>query len=227
MGAFRRFAPVPTTRAEPRCSGPGAGPGSNSVQATATTSAGQPLVGSPLSFSALAVEPPPASLVLRVAPSDAAQNEIPFERQPVVEVLDADLIPVPGVDVLASIASGGGTLGGATTVSSDASGRATYTNLTVVGATGPRTLRFSVAAPALEVASGTIQVGAGAPSKIIANAPAVYEGSVSSPVGPAPSVTVTDRAGNAVPGIESGSSRIATPRCPRKALPRTTSASRR
>ena len=180
----------------------GPDPGSNSVQATATTSSEQPLGGSPLTFSALAVESPPASLVLRIAPSDAAQNEIPFERQPVVEVLDADLIPVPGVEVVASIASGGGTLGGATTVSSDASGRATYTNLSVVGATGPRTLRFSMAAPALEVASGTIQMGAGAPSKIIANPPAVYEGTVNSPVGPAPSVTVTDRVGNAVPQVE-------------------------
>ncbi len=180
----------------------GPDPGPNGVQATATTSSGQPLAGSPLTFSALAVKPPPARLILRVAPSDAAQNDIPFARQPVIEVLDADLIPVPGVDVLASMISGSGTLGGVTTVSTDASGRATYTNLTVVGTTGPRTLRFTVAEPALEVTSGSIQIGAGAPSEVTANPPVLYEAIVNSPVAPAPSVTVKDRAGNPVPGVE-------------------------
>jgi adhesin/invasin len=180
----------------------GPDPGPNGVQAAATTSSGQPLAGSPLTLSALAVKPPPASLILRVAPSEAAQNDIPFERQPVIEVLDADLIPVPGVEVLASMTSGSGTLGGATTVTTDASGRATYTNLTVVGTTGPRILRFSVAEPSLEVTSGSIQIGAGAPSGVSANAPVAYEGIVNSPVAPAPSVTVKDRAGNTVPGVE-------------------------
>ena len=179
----------------------GTEPGAQSAQAAASGTTGSPLNGSPLTFSAQAVRPPPAKLVLRQAPSVSARNGIPLEQQPIVEVLDSDDQPVPQIQITAAIASGGGTLGGTTAVVSDASGRAAFTDLALGGPSGPRTLRFNVADPALEVVSGAIIVGAGGPSRITGVAPLTYQGTVSSPVDPSPSVIVKDAAGNPVPGI--------------------------
>jgi adhesin/invasin len=116
-------------------------------------------------------------------------------------VLDADDQPLPQVSVIASIASGGGSLSGTTSMASDAAGRASYSDLAILGTTGPRTLRFSVTDPALEVGSGTIQVTAGIASDIAGVPPLTYEGIVNSPVSPPPSVIVKDAAGNVVPGV--------------------------
>jgi adhesin/invasin len=174
--------------------------GTQTIQAAAAAS-GSDLNGSPLTFTAQAVIPSAASIVLRQAPPDTVRNGAVFERQPVVELLDADQQPVAGVEVTASIASGGGTLSGTATVATDPAGRASYTDLAVLGQAGPRTLRFSVAAPALDVATATIQVGAGAPSQLAAVEPLTYQATVNSPVSPAPSVVVRDAAGNVVPGV--------------------------
>ncbi len=179
----------------------GAQPGAQAVQAVAANSAGSALSGSPLTFSADAVRPPPARLLLLQAPPAVAQNGALFDRQPVVAVLDSDNQPVTEVDVTVSIASGVGLLTGTTTVSTDATGRATYGDLMILGAAGARTLRFSVSAPTLEIVSGTVEVGAGAPTQVVANAPMAYQGIVNSPVNPAPSVVVRDAAGNPVPGM--------------------------
>ncbi|HEV7365951.1 MAG TPA: Ig-like domain-containing protein, partial [Gemmatimonadales bacterium] len=176
-------------------------PGPQSAQATASGSTGNPLTGAPLTFTAQAVRPPPSRLVLRQAPSVAARNGVPLDQQPIIEVLDSEDQPVPQVQVTAAIASGGGTLSGNPAVVSDAAGRATYSDLALVGPGGPRTLRFSVAEPALEVVSGAIIVGAGGPARITGVAPLTYQGTVNSPVDPAPSVIVKDAAGNPVPGI--------------------------
>jgi adhesin/invasin len=175
--------------------------GTQSVQATASATSGSQLNNSPLTITAEAVRPPPARVVLRSAPSEAAQSGVQFDRQPVVEVLDADDQPILGVQVIASIASGGGTLSGTTGISSDAAGQATYTDLAIVGTKGPRTLRFSVTDPALEVASGTIEVLAGGAAELAGVEPLTYQGTVNSPVSPAPSVVVRDAAGNPVPGV--------------------------
>ena len=179
----------------------GTEPGAQSAQAAASGTSGSPLNGSPLTFAAQAVRPPPARIVLRQAPSVAARNGIPLEQQPIVEVLDSDDQPVPQVQVTAAIASGGGTLSGGTAVVSDAAGRAAYSDLALVGPSGARTLRFTVAEPALEVLSGAIIVGAGGPARLTGVAPLTYQGTVGSPVDPAPSVVVKDAAGNPVPGI--------------------------
>jgi adhesin/invasin len=179
----------------------GMDPGSQSAQAMATGTSGSQLKNSPLTFSAEAVRPPPAKLVIRQAPSVAARNGIPLDQQPIVEVLDADDQPVPQIQVTAAIASGGGTLSGTTAVMSDGSGRVSYTDLALVGSSGSRTLRFSVVDPALEVVSGAIILGAGVPTQLAGIPPLTYQGTVGSPVSPAPSVVVKDASGNGVPGI--------------------------
>jgi hypothetical protein len=179
----------------------GAEPGAQTVQAVGTNSAGSALNGSPLTFTAEAVQPPPARILLLQAPPILAQNGILFDRQPVVGILDPNNQPVAGVDVTVSIASGLGTLNGTTTVSTDAAGRAAYGDLTIQGPAGPRTLRFSVSAPALEIVSEPVQVGAGTAVNILGNQPLAYQGTVNSPVSPAPSVAVHDQSGNPVPGV--------------------------
>ncbi|MBA3346822.1 MAG: Ig-like domain-containing protein [Gemmatimonadales bacterium] len=178
----------------------GAVPGAQTIEAIATGGSGVPLSGSPLTFSAQAVAPPPARLVLRQPPSGRVRNGMLFPSQPVVEVLDAEDEPVAQVEVTAGIAVGGGALSGTATVPTDAAGRASFADLAIEGAAGPRTLRFSVADPALEIVSGTVEVGAGSSFRLVASEPLVYEGTVNSPVSPAPSVTVFDAAGNPVPG---------------------------
>jgi len=179
--------------------GPGLGP--QSVVAVATGASGTPLDGSPLTLSAQGEWPPPARLVLEQAPSASVQNGSPLERQPVVRALDADGEPVPDVSVAAAILAGGGELRGTTVVSTDAAGRATYTDLAIVGVAGARALGFSVTEPPLETLSTTVEVRAGTSAQLVGNQPLVYEATVNSPVSPAPSVVVTDDAGNPVAGV--------------------------
>ena len=179
----------------------GSDAGTQTMQAAATDASGSGLSGSPLAFTAQAVIPSAASIALRQTPPDTVRNGVVFERQPVVELLDGDNRPVAGVEVTASIASGGGSLSGITTVPTDPAGRASYSDLAVLGLVGPRTLRFSVADPALDIATETIQVAAGAPSQLVGVGPLVSQATVSSPVSPAPSVVVRDAAGNVVPGV--------------------------
>ena len=176
-------------------------PGAQSVQAVAANSSGSPLDGSPLTFSAEAARPRPARILLLRAPPTLVQNGVLFDRQPVVGILDSENQPVAEVDVSASIASGAGMLTGTTIVSTDAEGRATYGDLSIQGAVGARTLRFSVSDPLLEIVTAPVEVGAGAATAMVGNEPLTYQGTVNSPVSPAPSVLVRDGAGNPVPEV--------------------------
>lgn len=178
----------------------GAEAGPQSLLAAAIKPSGFHLAGSPLTLSAQSAHPGAARLVLSEAPSVSAQNGIAFTRQPVLAVFDADDQAVPQASVTVAIAAGGGTLSGATTVATDAAGRATFTDLAIVGVTGPRTLAFSVTGAPLEGPTAPVDLLAGLPSRIVGNEPLVYEGIVNSPVSPNPSVVVTDDVGNPVPG---------------------------
>ena len=175
--------------------------GPQQLEATASNDDGAPLANSPLQLSATAVPPQPVRLVLRTALSETAQNGVPLEPQPVIEVYDADDQLLPGVEVVASVSSGGSTVSGGTTATSDAGGLATFTNLALIGPQGPQTLRFSVATPALEVTSGSIQLLAGSAASMVASGPTSFEGTVNSPVAPGPAVLVNDQAGNPSPGV--------------------------
>lgn len=80
---------------------------------------------------------------------------VAFARQPVIQLRDAggNAVNQAGVDVTVAIATGGGTLGGTLTVSTNASGVATFVNLSITGTAGSRTLNFS--APAVTGATST------------------------------------------------------------------------
>jgi hypothetical protein len=85
-------------------------------------------------------------LSLLVQPSTSARVAIPFDQQPVIQLVDANDNPVrqSGVDVTAEIESGpsGATIvsGSATT---DAQGQAVFSGLAITGPIGGYTLRFT------------------------------------------------------------------------------------
>ena len=79
-------------------------------------------------------------------PSPTAESGVAFAQQPSIQLRDASNLAVSqaGVVVTAAIASGGGTLGGTVTATTNAAGVAAFTNLSITGADGVRTLTFSV-----------------------------------------------------------------------------------
>lgn len=97
-------------------------------------------------------------LAMTRQPSNSAQSGVAFVQQPVVQLEDNSGAPVSqsGVSVTATIASGGGTLGGTTSIATNASGAAVFTNLAITG-TGAQTLQFT-ASGLTSVASTTVTV---------------------------------------------------------------------
>ena len=138
----------------------GARPG---IYRTSATVAG--LQGSPVTFEATGIAPPSPQLVVVTEPSTAVAAGVPLERQPVLQLQDAVGAPLARADVAVSaqISDGGGSLGGTTTVRSDAEGRVSFTDLSIRGSPGDRTLLFA-AADFTPVTSGEIDVNPGPPA---------------------------------------------------------------
>jgi uncharacterized protein (TIGR02145 family) len=110
------------------------------VRAFATNSVGT-VYGTETSFTTSAG--PASNAMITTEPSGAAAGTA-FATQPVVRITDAsgNTVTTSTVNVVASIASGSGTLGGTTTVAA-VNGVATFTNLVLSGATGNFTLAFT------------------------------------------------------------------------------------
>lgn len=154
---------------------------------------------SPAVSSTITITPGAAAqLAVTTQPSSTAQAGVAFPQQPVIRVQDAsgNNVAQAGVTVTAAIASGGGTLGGTSTATSDASGAATFTNLSIGGTAGNRTLSFS-SAPLTSATSNTINLTAGAaaavtfsaqPSNVVASAA----------ITPAVQLSIVDSFGNVV-----------------------------
>src|SRR5439155_1296794 len=106
-------------------------------------------------------------LTLTTQPSATAQSGVAFAQQPVVQLRDGDgnAVNQAGVTITAAIATGGGTLGGTVTAATNGSGVASFTNLSISGTAGDRTLSFS-ATGLTPAVSGTITVGAGAATQL-------------------------------------------------------------
>ena len=94
-------------------------------------------------------------LAVATQPSASAQAGVPFAQQPAVQLRDGGNNPVsqPGVIVTVAIATGGGTLAGTTTATTNAAGVALFSNLSITGVDGARTLSF--AAPPLSSTTST------------------------------------------------------------------------
>ena len=98
---------------------------------------------------------PPAAMSITTQPSASTPSGQVFSVQPTLAVTDADQNPVDGAQVGVSIESGGGTLGG-TTQTLAQKGVARFTDLSISGAPGSRTLRFTAGAASAVSASISI-----------------------------------------------------------------------
>ncbi|HEX7242743.1 MAG TPA: Ig-like domain-containing protein, partial [Longimicrobiaceae bacterium] len=125
------------------------------------------LNGSPVQFTATATPAGASRLSITTQPSDSVQSGAAFPRQPVIQLQDqyGNAVSQSGVTVTAGIASGAGALGGTLTAVSNASGVATFTDLTITGTIGDRTLSFS-ATGLTGATSDTVSVTAGAASRL-------------------------------------------------------------
>jgi hypothetical protein len=110
-----------------------------------TTATASGLEGSPVTFVATAVAPSTPRLGIKTQPSTSATSGTALEVQPAIQLEDGDGNPVAdaNVDVTASLASGDGTLGGTSTVKTDGSGVATFTDLAITGPAGSYVFRFT------------------------------------------------------------------------------------
>ena len=155
-----------------------------------------------IGFTATATPGAPPILKVTRQPSDTARQSLPFPRQPVIQLADPDGSPraVSGVQVTAAVQSGGGTLSGQTTVRTDASGQAAFTDLTLLGPTGDYVLLF--AAPNyLTVSSNDIRLvqqgASGSLSSISGNPLTITAGTGSSVI----TVTIRDSLGLPLAGL--------------------------
>src|SRR5204862_194828 len=114
---------------------------------------------------------PAARLAITTQPSATVQSGLAFLQQPVIQLQDANGNPVSqsNTTVRATIASGGGTLGGTVDINTNASGSALFTNLSISGTAGPHTLGFS-AQQFNPITSATVNVTAGPATQIAMNA---------------------------------------------------------
>ncbi len=119
------------------------GPTAGSQTSTATVDG---LDGSPVQFTATAIEVGQITLTIAQQPPASALTAEVFapDAQPAVRLLDPDGAPMAGEAVTASVQSGGGTLQGTTTATTDANGMAAFGDLGIEG-DGAQVLGFSAA----------------------------------------------------------------------------------
>jgi len=90
-----------------------------------------------------------------------AASRVVLTSQPKLQLRDGAGNPVPqlGVGVTAAIASGGGTLGGTTTIATNGAGVAAFTDLVITGTVGSRMLSFTSSLPTVTSAAFNLTPG--------------------------------------------------------------------
>jgi adhesin/invasin len=153
----------------------------------------------PVQFSAIARPGDAGRLRIMVQPSSPTQSGTAFTTQPVIQLEDQNGNPTSqaGVSVMATISSGPtGTLQNET-ATTDGSGRAAFSGLTLTGVVGSYTLSFS--APSLVgVTSAPFSITVGAPARLaVTTAPSTLARS-RNPFVIQPVVQVQDASGNPI-----------------------------
>ncbi|MGH3372791.1 MAG: Ig-like domain-containing protein, partial [Nocardioidaceae bacterium] len=143
-----------------------------------------------------------ARLVITSELPAIAVSGVPLSPQPALRLEDVDGTPIAreGVIVTVQITSGGGSLTGTTTATSDADGNVAFTDLAIRGSPGTRRLIFAADAFA-PATTPPIALGVGAPSSIEGLAGDDQTATVGEPVPIDPSVVVRDADGNPLGGI--------------------------
>jgi len=166
------------------------------------TSATPVLVSGPSITMALGAGAP-VKLILVTPPSASVANGQVFPQQPVLQTVDGagNSAGAAGITVRVAIATGGGTLGGAPTAVTNASGVATFAGLSITGTAGVRQLTFSSTSPVLASATASVTVTAGAATQIAANSITTQSATAGAAVSAPPSVVVRDASLNPVAGV--------------------------
>jgi adhesin/invasin len=167
--------------------------GSNTLTATFTGFA-----GTPASFSATGTAGVPTQIAVNGGDSQTAVAGAAVANAPSVIVKDANNNPVSGVSVTFAVASGGGSLTGATTTT-NANGVATVGSWTLGTTMGTNSLTATAGsiAPVGITANGT----AGGATQIAINAGDAQSATAGAAVANAPSVIVKDANNNVVAGV--------------------------
>ena len=138
---------------------------------------------------------------LNSQPSGATDG-VALTGAPIVQLQDVggNNVSTSGVNVVASIATGSGTLSGTTTVATNSSGQASFSNLIITGTVGSYTLSFTPTG-LTKVTSNSFTLAAGAASEIALSTGNNQVAVPSTAVAVNPSVVVTDIGNNPVSGI--------------------------
>ena len=166
-----------------------------------------------MSFDAVGTPGAPAALAIRVQPPSTASNGVPFNPGPVVQLLDAqgNEVPSGGIPITVALGAGGGTLTGTRQRVTDGNGRATFTDLAIIGPAGRYTLVFSspgyasTTSTAIDLRSvpTTTTITADLPDPTAPGAPFMVQFRVTAPgLTPGGTVSVTD-------GVDSCSASLA------------------
>jgi hypothetical protein len=154
----------------------------------------------PVQFSAIARPGDAGRLRIAVQPSSPTPSGTAFATQPVIQLEDQNGNPTPqaGVTVTAEISSGpSGSLSNAT-ASTDASGRAAFSGLTLTGQVGSYTLSFSAPGGLTGVNSSPFAITVGAPAQLAVTTQPSTLARSRAPLVIQPVVQVQDASGNAI-----------------------------
>ena len=143
---------------------------------------------------------PPTTLAIADGDAQLAVAGSPVPVLPAVKVSDAFGNGVAGFSITFAVASGGGTITGATTTT-NASGVATVGSWTLGTTAGTNTLTASGTGLTPASLTFTATGGAGAATAVVAFAGANQTGTAGGPIKIPPAVKVTDANGNPVPGF--------------------------
>jgi adhesin/invasin len=156
-------------------------------------------ISDPVTFRSTALA---ARLVLTSELPAIAVSGEPLSPQPELQLQDADGSPIAreGVVVTVAISSGGGSLDGGTSATSDAEGKVAFTDLAIRGSPGTRRLIFAADAFA-PFTTAPIALGVGAPSSIVGVTGDDQTAAVGEAVAIDPAVMVLDEDGNPLSGI--------------------------
>jgi hypothetical protein len=179
--------------------------GSTAGEQSTVANAGD-IPGSPVTFAATATTGSAGQLSITTQPSATAVVGQVLAQQPQIQLRDnlGNAVAQAGVAVIVKIANGpaGGTIGGQLTQATNASGLASFTDLSLGGAVGTFTLGFEGAPGAnlAGVTSAPVAVNSGAPS---ASRSTVVAAPGTVPLGATSTVTVTvrDALGNVMGGV--------------------------
>ena len=142
---------------------------------------------------------PAFKLAVTTQPSTSSLSGAAFGQQPAVQLQDqfGNQVSTSGIDVVATIASGGGNLEGSTTAPTDISGMATFTNLSITGTIGTRTLSFTSGTLTAATSNG-IELTAGAVTQLTITTPPSATAGSGVALLQQPAIQLRDAAGNPV-----------------------------